>query len=121
MLLGAGRNLLGVAANDYVHYRAAIEALLGSVQRRIDSHEREGGGPASRAEQLTPADCDRIRLAIEGRRDPVTPTGVLWGTGAAEEVGLQILDQLAGADTRLEADQAAEFAALALAGIPERP
>jgi hypothetical protein len=110
-----------VATNDYVHYRAAIKALLGSVQRRVDSHVREGGDPASRAEQLTPADCDRIRLAIEGRRDPVASPGGFWGTQAAEEVGLQILDQLAGADTRLGPDEVAELAKLALSGIPEQP
>jgi hypothetical protein len=109
-----------VAANDYAHYREAIAALLRSVERRVDSHVREGGDPASRAEQLTPADCDRIRLAIEGRRDPATPTSVFWGSEAAEEVGLQILDQLAGADARLDPGQAAELANVALTGIPEQ-
>jgi hypothetical protein len=46
---------------------------------------------------------------------------VFWGTGAAEEVGVQVLDQLSAADTQLRPGQAAELAKLALAGIPERP
>lgn len=119
--LGARRKLKVVAATDYVHYRAAIEALLRTVQRRVDSYERERGDPASRAEQLSPADCDRIRFAIKGRRDSATPRDVFWGTGAAEEVGVQVLDQLAAANTQLKPGQAAELAKLALAGIPERP
>ena len=110
-----------MAARDYVHYRAAIEALLRSVQRRVDSYEREGGDTASRAEQLSPADCERIRFAIKGRRDAATSRGVFWGTEATEEVVVQVLDQLAAADTQLEPGQAAELANLTLAGIPERP
>ena len=39
--------------------------------------------------------------------------------GDAEEVGVQVLDQLAAADTQLKPGQAAELAKLALAGIPE--
>jgi hypothetical protein len=110
-----------MAANDHGHYRAAIEALLRSVQRRVDSYQREGGNPASRAEQLSPADCDRIRLAIKDRRDPATARHSFWGSGAAaEEVGLQVLDQLGAADTQLTHDQASELTKLALTGIPEQ-
>ena len=109
-----------MAASDYLHYRMAIEALLRSVQRRVDNYEREGGDPASRAEQLTPADCDRIRLAIMRRRDPATPSGGSWGTAAAEEVGLQVLDQLAAAGTQLTPAQTGALEKLALTGIPEQ-
>ena len=107
-----------VAVNDYVHYQAAIEALLRTVQRRVDSYQREGGDPDSKAEQLSPADCARIRLAIKSRGSARVSHG-FWGTEAAEEVGLQVLDQLAAADIRLRSDQAAELANLALTGIPE--
>jgi hypothetical protein len=43
------------------------------------------------------------------------------GTGLAEQLGHEFVDQLAEADRDLTPDQVNELVARALAGIPERP
>jgi hypothetical protein len=65
---------------DFTTFREGIADLLGTVQRYVGNYERERGNPASKTEQLSPGDCERIRFAIKNRNDLDTVRDLLWGT-----------------------------------------
>jgi hypothetical protein len=109
--------------SEFEGFRAGIDDVVRDVQRCVRNYEvpRKLGEPASKTEQLSPDDCQRIRNAIALRHDPVKVRDQLWGTEMAENIGYRFLDQLAEAEKNLKPDQVRELVALALAGIPERP
>jgi len=106
---------------DFTTFREGIADILRTVQRCLENYEREHGNRASKMEQLSPGDCERIRFAIKNRHDLGTVRNLLWGTEMAKVLGHQFLDQLAAADQKLTPDQVSELVTQALAGIPERP
>jgi hypothetical protein len=112
-----------VAVDEFGVFRQWIDDLLRAVQRYAEANEgpRKLGEPTSKTPQLSPGDCERIRFAIKNRHDPDSVGEQSWGTGLAEQLGHEFVDQLAEADRDLTPDQVNELVARALAGIPERP
>ena len=90
-----------MADADLEGFSEGIDDLVREVQRCVANYEgpRTLGDPASKTEQLSLGDCQRIRYAITYRHDPVKVREQLWGTEMAENIGYRFLEQLAAAET----------------------
>jgi hypothetical protein len=89
-----------VADSNFSHYIAGLEILLGHVQER-----------------LTPAQAERIRIAVRHRHDSAKVREFLHDT-AAEELGARIIANLAAANVELSSDEVARLEKFVLTRLP---